>query len=271
MTRKPWVGALSIMFGIGFIVWLIFFVFNESIFPHGTFAVDISLLPTQTSEGHISFTLEELALWSTEQGWERVSIDGTPSLSSDPSQAKQTIFLSDKVPVGSYDQLRMTLSSVTYTDATGSSSKAAMFNETVIISLPNVLYEDEVSSTNIVLRSPESLYTSDHGRVFVPFFSAESRTHTRLQDERVISGSILANQTFGATAAGSFRTQYRLPTNTQIQIEDGVLFVPEQEKVLLKRFTELLEEEKETLSTTSDDILATTSTSSEGLEFFDEE
>lgn len=190
----------------------------------------------------IELVIDKLEMYSAAEGWVNIDIDNDEfHLLELRDQNRAQILAEAMVDEGTYDQIRLTIDSVTMrmgststtstaATSTATSTQATLPSRQLVIAARVNAQANATSSVLLDFLADESTRRTTRGQfVFIPVVRLDSRSdvdvaiNTQNQAVVVTGGENEASSTFGMDLSGQTRANFRLGNNVRLDISNGLL------------------------------------------------
>ncbi len=184
------------------------------------------------SVSSVKMTVESVSVRNANEGWTTVSTQRKTYDLIELKQESKSVVLADvDVPEGTYDQMRLDVSSVIVTDANGTHHARMPSNQLKFMGEVRV-EANSTSTAHFDFIASESLHTTGKGEyVMAPVVQVETRENAMVDiasDDRVMirGGNTRTNARYGMAADGTIAVGVRIPANAVIEIAgNGVISI----------------------------------------------
>ncbi|MBI2971490.1 MAG: DUF4382 domain-containing protein [Candidatus Aenigmarchaeota archaeon] len=175
----------------------------------------------------VKVTVDSVRVHSATEGW--VTISSAPhtyDLLQLKAEGKQALLADTKLDAGTYDQLRLDISSVVVTDAQGSHQAKLPSGELKIVG-DLVVKANSTAAAVFDFKADESLHVTGEGQyIMAPVVQLETRQNADVTvrssaDVAVSGGSVVTNVKVGMDAQGRVGVGLGIPANANLSIGSG--------------------------------------------------
>ncbi len=173
----------------------------------------------------VRITVEEISVHSQAQGW--VSVSSTPKtydLLQLKAQNSNALLADAQLDEGTYDEMRLDVSSVIVTDASGSQEAKLPSNE-LKLKGDLIVTADSTASASFDFIADESLHVTGNGKyVMAPVLKVETREDVDVSvdsqnDVKINGGSLKTSVTQGMDASGKVGVGLKIPKDVAVSLD----------------------------------------------------
>lgn len=173
----------------------------------------------------VKVTVDSVKVHSETEGWVTVSSSQrTYDLLQLKAQGKQELLADANLKSGTYDQLRLDISNVVVTDASGSHEAKLPSGELKVNG--NLVVEGNTTSTaTFDFIADESLHVTGNGKyILAPVVQVETKSNADVQigndnNVEIKGGSVRTNTKVGMDIDGNVGVNIRVPANVNLSID----------------------------------------------------
>ncbi len=197
--------------------------------------VVFSIIDAATNLSNISainLSLDGLALHSTSTGWTTISTaTQTFDLLALKAGGQASLLASTTLPIGTYDQIRLMVSSVTVTTKNGSTTEAKVPSGELQLNGPVVVTETGQTSVNLDFLADASLHLTGNGLyIFAPVVKVDSKSNATIDVDSnnhvmVHGGKSEASHSAGMDIDGQVKENFQIKPETKLEIDNGEIKV----------------------------------------------
>src|SRR3989338_2323557 len=179
------------------------------------------------SVSSIMMTVDSVRVHSEAQGLTTVSSSARTYDLLDLKASGNAALLADaNIAAGTYDQMRLDISSIVVTDVNGTHQAKLPSNEFKVVG-DLVLHANSTSTATFDFIADQSLHVTGNGQyIFAPVVQIETRSNTNVQvasntDVRINGGSVNTNIRVGMDTSGNVGVGLGIPANANVSIGAG--------------------------------------------------
>ena len=179
------------------------------------------------SVSSIMMTVDSVRVHSEAQGWTTVSSSARTYDLLDLKASGNAALLADaNIAAGTYDQMRLDISSIVVTDVNGTHQAKLPSNEFKVVG-DLVVHANSTSTATFDFIADQSLHVTGNGQyIFAPVVQIETRSNTNVQvasntDVRINGGSVNTNIRVGMDTSGNVGVGLGIPANANVSIGAG--------------------------------------------------
>ncbi len=198
----------------------VLFLLQSTRADRGTLITRITI--TEPADDHYTITVSSIELWNAERGWRTIDQRARVLSTQLEDTARSFIHLETPLPARTYDRIRVGIDRIDRVREEHETEVVPMLVDTITLTAPIRIERRSSQALLLTLPLADSLYaTNTRTKVFVPRIHLESRSGVSVSGDQFSGGNIHANATFGMSADGSMRMNYRLPKDTTFTLEHG--------------------------------------------------
>ncbi|MBI5227864.1 DUF4382 domain-containing protein [Candidatus Micrarchaeota archaeon] len=173
----------------------------------------------------VKVVIDNIQVHSTSESW--ITVSSTPKvidLMQLKASGNEELLADTQIPKGSYDQLRLQISSVVVTDAQGDHEAKLPSNDLKIMGNMEVK-ENSTATANFDFIASESLHKTGNGKfIMAPVIQVETRDNADVDvannmDVKVNNGQIRTNAKVGMDEKGNVGVGIGIPADADISID----------------------------------------------------
>lgn len=179
------------------------------------------------SVSSVQMTVQDVQVHSAARGWTTVSSSSnTYDLMQLKAQGNAALLADANIPAGTYDQMRLDVSSIVVTDVNGTHQAKLPSNEFKVVG-DLVVQANSTSSATFDFLADQSLHVTGNGQyIFAPVAQIETRSSANVNivsnsNVQISGGAIHTNIKVGMDASGNVGVGLSIPANADISISSG--------------------------------------------------